>query len=175
MADKIEYDVPKIGQANSKICWLACYQMLYGWNGLAPKKAVERAIKAGLSTSSGLMSKDWHRARKAMGLTSYRVSYLKGYDGMVWVLRKHGPVWCAGDFLQGSGHAVVISALDLRTKTLRINDPYEIYKYGGYNYLTHDGWCKKVKDLPFACQVWPRNGNSPLKRLGGSLALPSDS
>jgi hypothetical protein len=26
------FNVPKISQANSKICWLACYQMMYGYD-----------------------------------------------------------------------------------------------------------------------------------------------
>ncbi len=156
MADKILLPVPKYGQANSKICWLACYQMLYGWKLIDPKKVWARVKKAGLSTSEGLMAKDWSKARKAMGLTSYRVSYLKDdFDKFLWVFRKHGPMWCAGDFLQNGGHAVVVSGVYLSEQKLRINDPYEIYQYNSYNYLTYKGWCHRIKDLPFACQVWP--------------------
>ncbi len=89
-----------------------------------------------------------------MGLWSYRVSYLtESSSNLTYILDKHGPMWCAGDFLQGSPHAIVISGYD--GEKLRINDPYEIYKYQSYNYMYWKDWRKLVKELPFACQVWP--------------------
>jgi len=143
-----------IGQANSKCCWLACYQMIYGWKIYSTSDPPDRAKRAGLSTTSGLDSEDWFKARNAMGLWSYRVSYLtESSSNLTYILDKHGPMWCAGDFLQGSPHAIVISGYD--GEKLRINDPYEIYKYQSYNYMYWKDWRKLVKELPFACQVWP--------------------
>jgi hypothetical protein len=149
------FDVPMIGQANSKICWLACYQMLYGYRKFSTSVPWDKAKAAGLSTTSGLYSDQWGKAREAMGFTSYRVGYLKeSYDNLIDILQKHGPMWCAGDFLaDGSGHAIVISGYD--SSKLRISDPFEIYKYQSYDYRTFAWWKKRVKELPFACQVWP--------------------
>ena len=92
-----------------------------------PTSAVwDIAKRAGLSTSDGLDSALWGKARDAMGLTSYRVGYLKeDIDNLTHVLSKSGPMWCAGDFLPDSSpHAIVISGYD--GSKLRINDPYEI-------------------------------------------------
>ena len=148
------FDVPMIGQANASCCWLAGYQMLYGWQKRPTSDPPQKAKNVGLSTTSALYSDDWGKARNAMGLTSYRVSHLtESADNLIWVLDKHGPMWCAGDFLQGDPHVIVISGYE--GEKLRINDPYEIYKYQSYNYITWKGWKKLVKALPFACQVWP--------------------
>jgi ABC-type bacteriocin/lantibiotic exporter with double-glycine peptidase domain len=147
------FDVPMIGQQNSKCCWLACYQMLYGWQKKSTSEPTTRAQSAGLSITEGLDSSDWAKARDAMGLTSYRVSYLtEQADNLINTLYRHGPMWCAGNFLNGSPHAIVISGYD--GETLRISDPFEIYKYYSYNWLTWSGWRKLVKNYPFACQVW---------------------
>lgn len=151
----VTFNVPMIGQANAKCCWLACYQMLYGWKGRSTGEPPSRASKAGISTTSGLYSDQWGKARNAMGLTSYRVGYLKeSFDNLTYVLDKCGPMWCAGDFLNGSGHAIVISGYNPDNQQLRVNDPYEIYKYHSYDYYTYNGWRAKVKELAFACQVW---------------------
>ena len=148
------YDVPMIGQANSKCCWLACYQMLYGWQQRPTSEPAKRAQKVGISTQDALYSDQWAKARNAMGLTSFTVGYLtEEEDHLLHVLEKYGPMWCAGNFLNGSPHAVVISGYG--DGKLRINDPYEIYKYHSYNYMTWKGWRKLVKNLAFACQTWP--------------------
>jgi hypothetical protein len=127
--------------------------MMYGWQKRATSEPYTRAQGVGLSTTDGLDASEFAKARDAMGLTSYRVGYLtESLDNLTYVLDKHGPMWCAGDFLQGSPHAVVISGYE--DEKLRINDPYEIYKYYSYNWLTWSGWRKLVKNTPFACQVW---------------------
>lgn len=154
MAD-ILLEVPKIGQANSRICWLACYQMLYRWKGKSGADAVAKIQAAGFSTADALYEDQWGKAAAALGLTGMRVSYLQGLDGLAWCLGTCGPIWCAGDFGPGgSGHAVVISGLYRADSKLRINDPYEIYRYDSYNYMTHADWCKKVRVARFACQLW---------------------
>ena len=149
------FSVPKIGQANSKCCWLACYQMMYGWQNRPTSDPYRLAKQAGLSTTSGLYSEDWGKARNAMQLTSYRVGYLtEQAENLTYILDKHGPMWCAGNFLKPymDPHAIVISGYD--GETLRISDPYEIYKYDSFDYMTWSQWRKLVKNLAFACQVW---------------------
>lgn len=148
------FDVPLIGQQNSKCCWLAGYQMLYGWQKRPTSEPAKRAQKANISTQDALYSTKWCKARDAMGLTSIRVSHLtESWENLEEALERHGPMWCAGDFLQGSPHVIVISGYDDSGK-LRINDPYEIYLYHQYSYLTWKGWRKLVKNLAFAVQCW---------------------
>ncbi len=118
-------------------------------------RAGEKIAQAGLSSTDALYDDQWPAAAKALGLSGMRVAHLKGLDGMIWCLSSCGPIWCAGNFLEdGSPHAVVISGYDPNGNKLRINDPYEIYKYDAYRWFTHDGWCKKVRVAPFACQLW---------------------
>jgi len=148
-------DVPKIGQANAKICWLACYQMMYGYQNRPINAVWDIAKRAKLSTSDGLYSEQWGKARDAMGLTSYRVGWLKeDVENLTQILSKSGPMWCAGDFLPDrSPHAIVISGYD--GEKLRINDPFEIYRFDSYNWYTFTFWKSRVNELPFGCQVWP--------------------
>jgi hypothetical protein len=47
----------------------------------------------------------------------------------------------------------VISGYD--GSTLRINDPFEIYTWDEYKWYTYTFWKKRVKELPYGCQVWP--------------------
>jgi hypothetical protein len=84
------------------------------------------------------------------------VGYLKeSAENLLDILRTHGPMWCAGNFLQGSGHAVVICGFDAGADRLRINDPYEIYSFPDTTrWLTYGKWCKLVRETSFACQVW---------------------
>ena len=153
----VNYAVPKIGQGNARCCWLACYQMLYAWKGRSRTEPHERARRSGVSTTSGLYEDQWGKARDAMWLTSYRVGHLKeSADNLYEVLRKHGPMWCAGNFLQGSGHAIVVCSIDTESGAIRANDPYEIYNHPDADMrLTFSGWRKLVREMPFACQVWP--------------------
>jgi hypothetical protein len=156
MAEKdIILEVQRIGQSNSKCCWVACYKMLYRWKGKSASEAVQKIEGAGLSTEMGLYEDQWMKAAAALGLHGMRVSHLKGLDGMAWCLEKCGPIWCAGNFgPDGSPHAVVISGLYQQDKKLRINDPYEIFQFDSYSYITHSQWCQKVREASFACQLW---------------------
>jgi len=153
MAD-ILLNVPRIGQSNSKCCWLASYKMLYAWKGRSTAEVATKLTDAGFSTTDALYEDQWQKAATALGLSGMRVSHLKGIAGMTWCLSTCGPIWCAGNFLQGSPHAVVISGFYSADNKLRINDPYEIYMYDSYSYITHAEWCKLVREAPFACQLW---------------------
>ena len=150
----LNFDVPMIGQGNSKCCWYACYAMMYGWKKRPLSEVAQRIKKAGIPTNDALYSEQWGKTRDAMGLISYRVGHLtESLANLTDILQKHGPMWCAGDFLLGSPHAIVISGVNDEGR-LRINDPYEIYKYQSYNYLTYNSWKKLIAKLFAACQVW---------------------
>jgi hypothetical protein len=156
MADEILYKVTPVLQENSKCCWLACYQMLYDWKGLL-KSEVETKIKAaGISTTQGLDISQWGTARQAVGLTGYRVQFLKEFDNFLDIFQKHGPMWCAGSFLNGDPHAILIVGARKSDKRLRYLDPYKLWQNGGegYEYMTHSNWCALIKTADFATQMW---------------------
>jgi hypothetical protein len=101
----------------------AASPLLYGWQKRSTSDPTRKAQNAGISTQDALYANKWGKARDAMGLTSVRVSHLtESWDNLKAALETYGPMWCAGDFLQGSPHVVVISGYDSDGK-LRINDP----------------------------------------------------
>jgi hypothetical protein len=153
MAEKILLDVPRIGQANSKCCWLACYQMLYKWKGKAASDVNKKLEAAGFSLTSALYQEQWGKAAYHLGLSGMGVGHLGSVENVEWCLAKCGPLWCAGDYLNGSPHAVVVSGIYEDGK-MRINDPYEIFKYDSYSYLTHSKWHQLLRKAKFACQLW---------------------
>ena len=156
MAKEYIYKVTPILQENSKCCWLACYQMLYEWKGLKAEDAVTKIKGAKISTTTGLDISQWGTARSALGLTGYRVSYLKGFDDFYKVFTDHGPMWCAGSFLDGDPHAILIVGVHPDSKRLRYLDPYKLWKSGGegFEYMTHGNWCTQIKSADFATQMW---------------------
>ncbi|HTN75170.1 MAG TPA: papain-like cysteine protease family protein [Pirellulaceae bacterium] len=153
---EIKYSVTPILQNNSKCCWLACYQMLYTWNNQSASEVAPKIKAVGISTDEGLDISQWGTARTAVGLTGYRVSFLKEYANFVDIFTKHGPMWCAGNFLNGDPHAILIVGADPDSKRLRYLDPYKLWQNGGegYEYMMHDKWCTQIKAADFATQMW---------------------
>ncbi len=156
MANELMYKVAPVLQANSKCCWLACYQMLYDWKGELVSEATRKITEAKISITTGLDSSDWIKARIALGLTGYRVSYLKTFDDFFKVFSDHGPMWCGGSFLDGDPHAILIVGVHPDNKRIRYLDPYKLWKNGGegYEYMTHDKWCGLIRNETGATQMW---------------------
>ena len=154
--DKHYYPVPLIAQANSKCCWFACYQMIYGWKkGRRASDVAPKLAKAGISTNDALDISQWGRCASHLGMKGMRVSYIKGkanFDNMVDVLDRWGPMWCAGDFLNGSPHAILISGWSRSSKTLRFIDPYELWRGNTHSDYGHTYWSALIKNSKFACQ-----------------------
>jgi hypothetical protein len=89
--------------------------------------------------------------------TNQLPSFLEEKDNFLWILAKHGPIWCAGRFLPGignMGHAVVVSGYRKRDGAIRINDPWEIANFDSYNWMTHDKLYKKLHKTDYAVQVF---------------------
>lgn len=156
----VRYNVNPILQEHSKCCWLACYQMLYQWKGLTAADAETKIVNAKISTKDGLDMSDWGKARTALGLTGFRVSYLKDFANFYSIFSNYGPMWCSGRFLDPSsqtvGHAILVYALDPASKILRYHDPYKLWQTlgQGVELMTHATWCSQIKDADFACQMW---------------------
>ena len=153
--DKHYYKVPAIAQANSKCCWFACYQMIYAWKGKKVSEVATKLANAGISTKKALDISQWGRASNHLGLKGMRVSHIKGkakFDNMVDVLERWGPMWCAGNFLNGSPHAILISGWSRPGKTLRFIDPYELWQGHAYSDYSHTYWSALIKNATFACQ-----------------------
>ena len=146
------YDVPLIKQSNSKCCWYACYMMLYGWNNQDMSSVSQRLSKVNISTEDALDISKWGTAAKALGLTGMRVSYLKTFESLIDTLNRYGPMWCAGDFLDGAPHAIVLSGWNQKRKTVRFIDPYELWKSGMTSDYNFSYWWALIKNAEFACQ-----------------------
>lgn len=150
----IVIDVPKYGQSNRRCCWYACYKMLYGWKGKSVSQVRLKLSNVGITNTSALLQSQWGIASSALGLWGMRVGHLKHVENMRWCLKKCGPIWTAGNFAtDGGGHAIVISGIR-SDGVLRISDPWEFYFRDSYNYMTHSQWSQKVRDAPFACQLF---------------------
>ena len=156
MANEIKYTVSPILQGNSKCCWLACYQMLYKWNDRPVDEVVKKIQAVNIPIDDGLDVSEWGKARGAMGLTGYRVSYLKEFKNFLHIFTGHGPMWCAGNFLNGDPHAILIVGVHPDTERLRYLDPYKLWQSGGegFEYMTHRGWCSQIKNADYATQMW---------------------
>lgn len=153
--DKHYYDVPLIAQQNTKCCWFSAYQMIYGWNNFPISNVAAELAKAKISTKESLDISLWGRAAHFLGMKGIRVSYIKGkgkFENMVDVLNKWGPMWCAGDFLDGSPHAIIISGWSRHNQTLRFIDPYELWQGNEGSNYSHEYWSTLIKEAPFACQ-----------------------
>lgn len=159
-ADTYDYEVspevPEVAQPTSKTCWLACYKMMCLWKGRDFEEAVKRLKKAGIDTTVGLQPEDLDKARKVVGTEGWKVSTLKTKEGMMNALETYGPIWCAGYFIEGSLHAIVLHGYQLYKRKklrLRLHDPWEIY-YDRRSDMSHEHWCELVLAKSFACQIW---------------------
>jgi hypothetical protein len=148
---------PPIAQAHSKCCWLACYGMVYGWRA-KPYSEVKKKIRdAGISTDDALYSDQWDTARRALGLKAIDPKPLDDLDLVSNYLVKYGPMWCAGDFLEGSGHVVLLSGIYYNKGLLRIHDPYTLAQTGEIDTMAPGVWHRLLSKVDCSCQVLPRS------------------
>ena len=153
--DAFEWDVPEISQHLSTVCWLASYQMFYGWKkGKKASDVVPKLKSAGISVTKALQINQWAKAAKALGLFGWPVNHMTSQSGMAHAIENYGPIWCAGDFMPSSGHALVIRGYHRYKETmwLKMNDPWEI-AYSRDREMRHKDWCRLIKNVPFACQI----------------------
>ncbi len=161
MADKaVTHKLPKIGQPNTKTCWVAAYQMVYAWKNVtlsdanAAAEARKRLDKAGLDTKHELYPPDFEKAAIAVGIWPMATKSMRDYDQFVWCIEK-SPIWCVGDF-SGGPHAVVVTGFNPSNRMLTVNDPWEIAMQGADAKATmsYDGWAKTIANFRASCQIW---------------------
>ncbi len=158
--DKIDLNVPRVAQSNSKVCWHASYKMMYKWNS-RPASAVDKKWpnpgKAGTDTEKGLKPSQWRKAGAIMGLGSIDASSLKSIDSIFWALKNWGPLWTTGKFGRGgaSMHTIVIGGARRKSRQLLILDPWELYVTMGDTRWTHISWWERLVDSRnYSCQTW---------------------
>ena len=150
----VEYKIHPIGQHNSQVCWIACYRMLNAWKKQADKLCYDRLKASKIPMDQALNITQWPKARNAMKLTSHTVSYLKQDDNLGYTLEKYGPMWCAGNFLNGSGHVILLSGYYPKNNTIRVIDPWKVHKGIKSEVWGMDWWRTNIKDAHAACQTW---------------------
>ena len=145
---------PIIPQVHSKCCWLACYGMVYGWKGKPYWEVKKKIAGAGISMNDALYSDQWDKARSALGLKSVAAAQLGDLKMVTHCLVNHGPLWCAGDFLKGRPHAVLVSGIYYGNESLRIHDPYKLALPGGdIETMGHKMWYRLLSKRAFSCQM----------------------
>jgi hypothetical protein len=150
----LDYNVRSIGQHNSKVCWFACYRMLYSWKKVPDKKCWERLRAANVSLKQALYHASYSKARDALKLTSHRVGYLKTFDDFVYTIKTYGPMWCAGNFMNGSGHVILVTGVFPEKNEIRMIDPWQVHKGTTSEIRNFSWWKKNVFEITYACQTW---------------------
>lgn len=122
----IKYDVPLIGQANDNSCWNASAQMIWSyWQGRTKRQGPMQTLDDvyARSKTSGIFIPDFVRLAQNAGMRKAVFSFPISKSDMAALLQKHGPLWCAGQWLgPGQGHIVV--ATGINDSIVSINDPW---------------------------------------------------
>ena len=146
---------PIIVQSHSKCCWLACYGMVYGWKSKPYREVKKKIGDAGISMDDALYSDQWDKARKVLGLKAVDAGKLGDLKMVTHYMVNHGPLWCAGDFLDGSPHVVLVSGIFYGNESLRIHDPYKLAQPGGdIDTMGHKMWYRLLSKRACSCQMW---------------------
>jgi len=154
------HKLPKIGQPNTKTCWVAAYQMAYAWkhsvlgDAKGAAEAVKKLDKAGLDTTRELYPPQFEKAAIAVGIWPMATKSMRDYEQFLWCIEK-SPIWCVGTF-SGSPHAVVVTGIKKSNKLLTVNDPWEIATQGANanTQMSYKGWAKTIANFTASCQMW---------------------
>jgi hypothetical protein len=112
-------------QDTASTCWLACFRMLYAWLDYDAATIQPKLVAAGIlwddACATGLKTRDYMTAARALGL----VSYGRGDSWSAGSFKRFlavGPVWVAGRWMKDYSHnVVVIGASDDQIKYI---DPW---------------------------------------------------
>lgn len=111
--------------------------------------------------SHGLMPEQFVGVGVTLGLTSYRSTFLSDPDHLLWIMQHHGPIWCAGHFLEPDGlHAVVAVGIEkMKMGTfVTVYDPYGTWnpKRQSSDYQkSYADFYNQLLGSRFSMQVWP--------------------
>lgn len=119
------------GQSTAESCWFASYALLFKWKGSPISSIRERIEKAGLNFTdyyqNGLPIADFPKTRNALGLTSWRGSYIatlaSDFEAFAQLLKGYGPLWCA--FSRPHAHIVVVIGVNGDAGTIHILNPWD--------------------------------------------------
>jgi hypothetical protein len=104
---------------------------LFKWKGWPTSSIRERIEKAGLNFTdyfrNGLPIADFPKTRNALGLTSWRGSYIatlaSDFEAFAQLLKGYGPLWCA--FSRPNAHIVVVTGVNGDAGTIHILNPWD--------------------------------------------------
>ena len=158
--DVILHSMPKVGQHNTKTCWVAAYRMVYAWKhhtrdtATVLAEAKKKLKEADLDTESELYPENFEKAAIAIGIWPMATKSMRDYEQFLWCIER-SPIWCVGTF-SGGPHAVVVSGIRKERKILTLNDPWEIATQGtdAKTEMFHDKWSETIADFKASCQMW---------------------
>ncbi|WP_164867932.1 papain-like cysteine protease family protein [Rhodovarius crocodyli] len=117
-------NMPVLPQDSETTCWYTCLTMMFLWKGRDPDEIKPALVKAGIlwddATKTGLKTKDYFRAAKALGLTPWGTSSSWSATNFASFCAV-SPCWVAGKWYDNSHNVVVIGA---SRKEIRFIDPY---------------------------------------------------
>lgn len=158
--------VKVVPQASNRICWLACYKMMYSYKnkpmgkvedklrdgGVLPKDAKE----VGKPMIRGLLDEEFAPAGKALEMGALNTAALKDLGQLRGVIKDFGPVWTAIIKDGGGKHVIVITGVDEETKQIEIIDPwYESHESEvKAMWVSHAGMKPAFRNLLYSAQVW---------------------
>jgi len=114
----ISYDVPMIVQETSNVCWHASARMIYAFK----RKACAHPLPSQYRNNHGITPAQFVVLARELGLrTIPAINMSMGAAYLESVLRRHGPLWCAG-YWDRLPHVIVLTGV-IDDANVFFNDP----------------------------------------------------
>ena len=114
----MELDVDHFQQDHAMDCWHAAARMLFAYKHQASIHPLPQTYAA----NSGIGPAQFINLARAMGLeTTTRVNQTYSWRYLDDLLRRHGPIWAAGQW-NGPNHIIVITGVN-SAGVVYVNDP----------------------------------------------------
>ena len=145
-------DVPTAEQAKSMSCWHASAQMIWWyWQAQSGRQGPMNTLAKAWADDTGLAVnvQDFVRLARKTGLKAVPRQIRYDADDLEYLLRKYGPIWCAGTWY-GFGHVIVLTGID--GQKVNLNDPDGgVKKHGTVSWfndkmMNHIDGCFMYKD-----------------------------
>lgn len=113
----IKLSVPMVPQQRSMSCWYASTCMVIYFHVAGPRQG----LPAKWNTNNGINIPDFVTLAQAEGMKTVNHAKVAFSEAQLeTILRKHGPIWCAGQW-DGAPHIVVLTGIS--DGNVYINDP----------------------------------------------------
>ena len=148
------------GQENPRICWYACYKMMYAWKNKSAYELDHRLTAAGYDLDElkkhGLLDNEYRKMARAVGTRDVlRSSALNwSLEDIIDRLQRWGPIFLST--MELGGHAVVLYGVSIKFNLLIVADPntLEDYTSAHNEYYTLSKFRGTIQPVDYAIQVF---------------------